>query len=144
MDKIMVCLSKDKQWTAKAVQLACGLAKDIQAEIVLVKMIPVDHLSWLNSEAGYAHLQEDDFMEAACFGRICTDDGVAVSFLPFQYYTLADAIVDAADYLNAGAVFATLPPSLVKPWHRFQMKSLEHHLNAHRHSLYALDKPLLT
>lgn len=138
----MVCLSKDKQWTAKAVQMACGLAKNTQAEIVLVKMIPVDHLSWLNSEAGYAHLQEDDFTEAAYFGRICTEDGVAVSFLPFQYYTLADAIVDAADYLNAHAVFATLPPSLVKPWHSFQLWSLEHHLNARSRHLYQLDKLL--
>ncbi len=123
---IMVQIS-DCEWTLEALHCAGLLARNTSARVVLVKMIPVQHVNWLGTEWGYANLTDQDRAELADYQATIEDYGVEFAPLLFQYVTLAEAIAQAAEFVNAQIVFAKIPESVIPFWTRFQRWSLNQH-----------------
>lgn len=120
---IMVQIS-DHGWTLETMHCACLLARNTPARVVLVKLIPVQHISWLGTEWGQVNFTDQDRAEFAHYQATVEDYGVEFAPLLFQYVTLAEAIAQAAEYVNAQIVFAKLPQSVIPFWTRFQRWSL--------------------
>jgi hypothetical protein len=81
----------------------------MSAKIALVKMIPVQYYSWLSTDLGLMNFSEQDRNRLADYQATIEDYGVEFSAHFFQYVTLAEAIRQAAEHVNAQIVFATLP-----------------------------------
>src|SRR5260221_8460506 len=101
---IMVQIA-DRGWTLTALHHACTLARGTNAEIMLVKMLPVQHTSWLGTEFGNMHLTEQDRADLCDFQATVEDYGVPYTALTFQYFSLAGALADASDHVDAQIVF---------------------------------------
>jgi hypothetical protein len=125
--RIMVQIA-DPEWTQEALYDACILARKHCGEVALVKMLAVQHLSWLGTSEGLMGLSELDRAAMKNYEATVEDYGVNFSSHVFQYFSLPEAVVEAAEYLDADIVFATLPKSLVPQWHEFQMRKLRHRL----------------
>jgi hypothetical protein len=124
---IMVQIA-DHQWTLDALHRACLLARDMNAEIALMKMVPVQHLGWLGTEFGNINFTAKERSELHDYEATAEDYGVPYSTHVFQYATLLEAISEAADYVKAHIVFATLPQSVIPFWQRFQLWGLRNRL----------------
>jgi hypothetical protein len=140
VSQIMIEIDQPK-WTLEALHLACAVARVSSWEVVLVKMVPVAHISWLGTELGYQNfsIADEEFL------RVCLataeDYGITASVRLFQYVTLSDGIADAAEYFDTQFVFATLPYYRLPGWRRFLMWRLRRQLAERGRSLYTLDRP---
>ena len=117
---IMVQIS-DREWTLEALHRACLLARITSANIALVQMIPVQHPRWLGTDMGYMNFTDQDRVEFTDYQATIEDYGVEFTPLLFQYATLAEAIAQAAEHVNAQAVFARIPESIIPFWTKFQV-----------------------
>ena len=131
----------DRAWTMDALHLACAMARSTEAGITLVKMIPVQHLSWLGTEDGYRNLTQQDWDNLSSYRATAEDYGVCLSLEPFQYVTLPEAISDAAEYFDAQTVFATLPKYTIPYVRRFHMWTLQRRLARQHRRFYSLERP---
>jgi hypothetical protein len=128
MATIMVQMT-DGERTLEALHLACALAHAKQDTVALVKMVPVQHIGLLGTELGFMNLTDADCKEMADFEAV-----------PFQYATLAEGVAQAADYVDARIVFASLPTSVVPYWYRVQCWILRRQLARHDRQLYLLER----
>lgn len=124
---IMVQIA-DQEWTMDALHRACRLGRTMPTQIALVKMIPAQHVSWLGTELGNRNFSEHDQREIINYEATIEDYGIEYSSTVFQYSELDEAILQAADILNASIVFATLPKSAIPFWRKLQVKSLRRRL----------------
>ncbi len=131
---VMVLMGEDS-WTVEALHRACGLARTNGAEVALVKMIPVQHVGWLGTEFGYQNLNWEDRDALYDYLTIPEDYGVRFSVQLFQYVTLPEAISDAAEYLDAESVFATLPAGQIPLWRAWSLARLRRRLARHNRTL---------
>ncbi len=120
---IMVQIS-NHEWTREALHCACLLARNTSARIVLVQMIPVQHASWLGTGWGYLNLTDQDQADFADCKAMLEDYGVEFTSLVFQYVTPTEAIAQATEHVNANAVFAKIPKSVIPLLTAFQRWSL--------------------
>jgi hypothetical protein len=104
-------------------------------------MVAVQHLNWLGTPLGSIDFDQSEFSH---YEHIAAEHKIKVSACVFQYYALADAILDAAVYVRANAVFATLPIHLFSFWRKFQLWRLQKKLQQQHCHLYTLDEPLDT
>ena len=118
----------ERTWTVETLHSACILARKTGAEIALVKMIPVQHLSWLGTDFGYRLFTEHDRQELHDYELTLEDYGIQFSINVIQYTMLIDALVQAAKNLDAQVVFAQLPKSPIPYWHQFQTGMLRRRL----------------
>jgi hypothetical protein len=118
----------DRQWTLDSLHRACRLARETNAEIALVKMVPVQHIGWLGTEFGNMNFTSREQSELRDYEATLEDYDVPYSSHVFQYATLAEAISEAADYVDAQIVFATLPKSIIPFWRQFQFWGLRNRL----------------
>lgn len=138
MSTIMVQVM-DSQKTLEALHFACALAHGQQTKVVLVKMVPVDHVSWLGTELGEDHFTDEDSQALRTYREVANSYEVEVETQTFQYTTLTPAIVQAADYVGAQIVFAELPPSVLPFWYRFRAWLLRQALAERGGHLYLLE-----
>ena len=113
-------------WTQKSLERACILARSQSSQVLLVKMIPVQHIVWLGTELGNQCVTNKDLDQIVECRATAEVYGVRVSNHLFQYVTLPEAILQAAQYFDADVVFATLPPCLLPIWRQFQIWWLGH------------------
>ncbi len=125
-------------WTMQAVHLACAIARNNQSEVVLLRMIPVTHPSYLGTSYGSAPLtsQERQFIDE--YTATAEDYQVVLSVKAMQYVTALDAVMDAAELLDVDIVFANVPQCVIPYWQRFRTWMLERHLAAQHRRLYTL------
>lgn len=124
---IMVQIA-DGEWTMDALHRACRLGHTMPTHIALVKMIPVQHTSWLGTELGNRNYTERDLRDLINYEATIEDYGIEFSSTIFQYSELDEAILQAADTLNASIVFATLPKSVIPYWRNLQLHHLRRRL----------------
>jgi hypothetical protein len=124
---IMVQIA-DRAWTMDALHRACRLGRTMPTHIALVKMIPVQHISWLGTELGNRNFSERDQREIINYEATIEDYGIEFSSTVFQYSELDQVILQAADTLNAAIVFATLPKTIIPFWRNWQLQSLRRRL----------------
>jgi hypothetical protein len=140
MKTIMVQMA-DRKWTMQALHLACALARNNHAEVVLLRLTPVKNLGLLGSELANVPPSDDEYEDLGRFGQTAEDYGVPMRVQPMQYTTLIDAIDQAAEFLGAQAVFAKLPQNAIPYWRKFQVWSLSRSLASRCCQLYTLDEP---
>ena len=128
---IMVQIA-DRAWTLEALHCACVMARARSAQIALVEMTPVMQPSYLGTELAYLALSESDRMNSLEYQATLEDYGVEFSLYRITYLSLVDAIVEAADYVNAEVVFATIPWSIIPFWQTFQRRQLRRRLARNR------------
>jgi hypothetical protein len=126
--RVMMIQIADPTWTLKALHCAGAMARQQSAKIVLVKMVPVQHMGWLGTDFGYLNISEQEREEIADYQSMLEDYGVEFELCLFQYATLAEALVEAAEYVNAQIVFATLPESAIPFWRSYQLLNLRRSL----------------
>ena len=131
---IMVQIAKRK-WTLDALRCACLRACKMPVRIALVKLIPVQHFAWLGTDLGYMNFSEQDRIEFIDYQKIVRENGVQFSAHLFQYASLHDAILQAANFTGAQIVYATLPKSIIPFKHNYQLQWLRHHLAQQRREL---------
>ncbi len=124
---IMVQIA-DREWTMDALHRACRLGRTMPTHIALVKLIPTQHVSWLGTELGNRNFSERDQREIINYEATIEDYGIEFSSTVFQYSELDEAILQAADMLNASIVFATLPKSVIPYWRNLQVLRLRRRL----------------
>jgi hypothetical protein len=137
--KIMVQVSNYRT-TLEMLHLACAMAGDLKANVVMVEMVAAQHPGWLDTDFGIWSRAEQARREIASYRATAEDYGVEIELQPFQYITLVDAIADAADYVDADSVFANIPESIIPFWRRFQIWLLRRRLARCGRRLYLPDQ----
>ncbi len=138
MKTILVQMS-EPSWTMQALHLACALARNNVAHIILLRLMPVAHPSYLGTAFGNSLPTDDERHAIAEYAATAEDYGVELSIQPMQCATTLDALVDAADQVNAAVVFAHLRQSWLPYWHKFQIWNLKRQLSAAGRQLFMLD-----
>jgi len=139
MKTILVQMT-EKQWTMPALHLACALARNTQAQIILLQLMPVAHASYLGTQFGYTAPTPQELDDIDEYKATAEDYGITLTIQPMQCLTPLDAVVDAAGQLNADAVFAYVPKSPIPYWQKFQKWTLRRRLSAANRQLFMLDK----
>ncbi len=134
----------DRAWTLQALHHACLLARQSGAEVALISMISVQYWSWLGTAFGAMNFTAAEEAALHDYAATVEDYGVPCSLHVFQYITLAEALAEAADNLEAQFVFATLPHSLIPYWRYFQLRGLRRRLAQEHHQLIDPDSPDLS
>jgi hypothetical protein len=120
---VMVQVS-DAAWTRDALHRACTFARQQNASIVLVQMIAVNQLAFIGTEFGMLYQTTEEKIAFAEYQATIEDYGIPFRAVTFQYFSLGDAIVEAAQNAEASWVFAHLPHSVIPLWDRVQAWSL--------------------
>jgi len=138
--KTVLVQMADKKWTMQALHLACALARNNHAEVIVLRLMPVHNIGLLGSELGNVSPSDDEYEDLDLYGQIAEDYGVSMRVQPMQYTTLVDAIDQAAEFVGAQAVFAKLPKNAVQYWRKFQLWNLGRSLASRGCQLYTLDQ----
>jgi nucleotide-binding universal stress UspA family protein len=130
MDTILINMS-DSKWTTNALHEACTLARGENLQIVLLHLMPVQHLSWLGTDLAIQPMTPRQREQLNSCVQTAEDYGLSLILQPMQYTSFVEAIVQAADTLSARFVFTKAQPGLFKRW---QESRLKQELAAHGHT----------
>lgn len=137
MKPILVQMA-DVSWTTQAMHLASAFARSSETELVLLRLIRVQHTGYLGTS--FAHTQPtpaEDF-QIYSYAETAEDYGVVLSVANKQCTHELSALVEAADQTDAQAVFACVPASPVPYWQRFKTWNLRRELAKHGRLLFTL------
>jgi hypothetical protein len=140
MKPFMVQLA-ERTWTLQAMHLACAMARDEGASVVLLYLMKVDHILWLGTELGDLPPTDQDHQLLNECESVAELYGVTLSLEWMQCHTLVGALTQAADALDAQGVFAQLPQSKLAFLNPLQHWNLKRQLKAQRRELYTLEQP---
>lgn len=136
----VMLVSGEPQWTAKAFHLACAMARSNSGRVTLVKMVAVGHPILLGSPEGSRYVSHKEMAALTELAATADRYGVPVHIAVCQFANYANALVDAAEQLDAAAVFAALPASHIPFWSRFQQWRVERSLARSQRSLHTLEQ----
>lgn len=139
-DYNVLLVSGEQQWTAKAFHLACAMARSNGGRVTLVKMVAVGHPALLGSPEGSRYLDHKEMAALTELAATADRYGVPVQITVCQFASYAHALVDAAEQLDAAAVFASLPASHIPFWSRFQQWRVERSLARGGRTLHTLEQ----
>ena len=139
MNTIMVQIC-DLEWTHQAVHLACAMARNQEAEVALVRMVPVQQMTWVGTDLARIPMSQEEHQLVDELQATAEDYGVKLSLRDMQYFTLKEALVEIAEALASTVIFATLPVSSLPYWRQFQMWSLQRQLNRRGCHLFTLEQ----
>jgi hypothetical protein len=129
----------DLAWTQQALHLACQRARESRAEVCLLRLIPVRYARWLGTE--FASQTAIGLMYADLAEHIATveDYGFHLNIHHMFSMTVDEALLQAAQHLNAVAVFTQPQQSVLPYWGWLQARRLEKMLKAQGCELCLLD-----
>jgi hypothetical protein len=134
----------DRAWTEAALHVACAMAHSSngsEGTVVLLRMIQMQHYSWLGTDFGWESFSPEESSAIWSYKAIAEKYGVELCVEPMQWLDYVDALVQAADDLDADAVFAHVPASKLPLWRRCQTWDLRRQLQHRQRALYTLDQP---
>ena len=135
--KIMLVIG-DADWTVNAIHLACTIARREGRELVIVKMLPMQHTGWLGAPQDFTALTRDErHLLSNCLST-ADDYGVTATSEFFQYVDLPEAIRQAAEHYEASTVFAMLPHYRLAFWGKLMNNQLERQLHQQHCTLHTL------
>jgi hypothetical protein len=135
----------DRQWTIQAMHLACAMARNTHARLVLLHLRPIKNPALLGSDVGLNALSDSEYDDLEEYGMVAEDYGVTLTVQPMAYESWVDALVQTAEYLNASVLFAHPSGQANIVWHwfqRWQQWILRRQLASHHCHLYTLDLPM--
>lgn len=141
----IVVQMSDRQWTMKAMHLACAMARNTQSSLVLLHLRPVKNPGLLGSGIGLDVLSDREYDDLEEYGMIAEDYTVRLTVQPMTYESWVDALVQTAEYLNASVMFAHPSEETNIIWRRFQRWQqwiLRRQLRSRNCHLYTLDTPV--
>jgi hypothetical protein len=141
MYNIMVQMAEEG-WTMHALHLACALARNTGAKIMLLRLIAVQNPGLLAASMNPSSPTEREYASMEEYAATAEDYDVELVVQPMQCVNGLDAIVDAAEQLDALVVFAQVSDSHIPYWHKFQVWNLERRLRLQRRQLFTLDQPI--
>jgi hypothetical protein len=112
MSPILIQMA-ERQWTLHALHLACAVSRNQGDAIVLLRLINVDHLSYLGANFGDYPLNATEINDLNEYLATAEDYGVQLTMQPMQCTDPVEAMAQAAQFLRAGIIFAYIPP---QPW----------------------------
>lgn len=134
---LMVVLG-DRQWTQQAMHLACAMARDAGALVIVVKMVNVNHPLLLGDAAGLRDYTREDRCLLQDCAATAEDYGVTFRLQVFAYASYVSGVVSAVEQIGVSTLF--MPP-LSGPlafWNRFMLWRLR---RAVHKPLYTLQTP---
>ncbi len=140
MNTIMVQAAK-KRWTLQAMHLACAMARNTHAKVVLLHLLPVNNVLLLGSPLGMEPTTMEERQAVKEYTSVAEDYGVELELIPFQYESLVDAVAQAAEEVDASVVFARLPEGGFQLWRRYQAWSLQRQLQSQKRQLCTMVEP---
>jgi hypothetical protein len=135
LSRILVVLG-EKQWTRRAMHLACAMARNQGAAVMVISTVPVANPQQLGN-INY-HPDHDLDYQKFVHDLIATaeDYQVPLETIQLHYASYINGISSAADELKAAAVFATLPKYRLKILANLQFWRLSRAIKCR---LYTLD-----
>ncbi|MEZ4670339.1 MAG: hypothetical protein R3E39_20730 [Anaerolineae bacterium] len=127
------------QWTTQALHLACALARSDQSRIILLRLIEVQHISYLGSDFANRPLTPREFSDIAEYSATAEDYGVEMSIAQIQCLSPLAAVVAAARVVNANIVFVHVPPSRVPFLRQYHLWQLKRQFAQAHQQFYTLD-----
>ncbi|MBX3063797.1 MAG: universal stress protein [Anaerolineae bacterium] len=121
---ILVLLTENAEWMNEAIHQAAQLARRTGYPLAVLKMIPVQHTSWLASAPTYIEHSDAELKILKTAQATAEDYGVEICMEPFQYVTLPEAIYDAAMHYQAAVLYATLPTKWLEFWRQHKINWL--------------------
>ncbi len=140
MTTILVQMA-DARWTEQALHLACAVTRSTHAGVTLLRLIPVQHYSWLGTPFGYPGLSSEESARIWKYKGVAEKYGAELTLEQMQSISLVGALCDAADLLDAQAVFASIPDSIIPFWRKYLVWELRRLLAQHQRTLYTFDHP---
>ena len=137
MKTILVQMS-NRHWTMPALHLACALARNTNANVVLLQLMPVRHAAYLGTAFGLTTPTTQEYRDIDEYRATAEDYGVDMIIQPMQCLDTWDALIQAAQSLEADAVFADIPESWMPFWQKFQTWWLRRRLTPRQ--LFVIDK----
>jgi hypothetical protein len=137
MQTIIVQMS-DKRWTMEAMHLASALARNIDGRVVLLRLVLANNPGLLGWEFGLVPATAKEQRQIEDYAAIAEDYGVEFSIKRMQYISLAGALAQAVELLNADVLFAHIAESGVAVLRRLRLWNLRRQL--HRCRLLTLDE----
>jgi hypothetical protein len=132
---------ENRRFTMQALHLALALARNQQAQVVLLRLIPVKHLGYLGTSLGQCEMSADEQAALRDYAATAEDYGMDITLRQMQCEDTLAAVTEAADYLDADVVFAQVRPSWLPYWQVFRRWWLEQQLALHGRQLYTLQTP---
>jgi hypothetical protein len=141
--KIILVQLSDHQWTMPVLHLASALARTTNAKIILLYLTPVAHPSYLGTPFGHTPTPPtlQQYADIDNYAATAEDYGIEISLQIMQCITPLEALLDAAEQLQADAVFAYVPESRIPYWQRFQKWRLQRRVAKTNRQLFILDRP---
>lgn len=139
--KVIAVQMADRAWTTQAMHLACSMARNTGSQVVLLHLMLVNtpHLLGFGLVGDRPSRDEDKMIQE--YATIAEDYGVEISLQLMQYSSFMDALVQAAEQLDAAAIFARLPKPSVAVLHKVQLWNVKRQLSAQGRQLYTLEQP---
>jgi hypothetical protein len=141
MEPILVQMATD-EWTMQALHLACAIARNNDTQVALLRLIQLEHASYLGTCMGDRQPNHDEYQRLREYAATAEDYGIELTVQSMQCLTLLDAVVQAAEQLNAQLVFAHVADSRIPYWHQAQVWNLERRLHSEGRQLFTLEKPV--
>lgn len=101
------------EWTRRAVHLAAAAAREADAAVALLHLVPVAHLEYLGAGAREALLNPAEFDALSDYTATVAAYGVAVHVELFEFSDYTGGVLSAAEQHDAAAVFAAAPGGLL-------------------------------
>jgi len=136
--RLMIVMA-DARWTQAALHLACAMSRREQAELLLLKMLPVRHPLLLGTAGGSLSFTAVDAQLLKLMAMTAEDYGIPLEIRHCQYANYWHAVVDAAEQLAVTAVVVHIPPSPIPYWQEYRRWWLRHQLARQRQHLLTLD-----
>jgi hypothetical protein len=118
-----------RAWTIDALSAACLMARRMDATILLVKMVPVQHIGWLGTALGYLDFTEQEQEEMAEYQELIEEYAVEYTPYVFQYLNLINGTIQIVEQFRPQMAFIKLPQTLIPMWRRFQWYRLRQQLD---------------
>lgn len=134
----------ERTWTLETLHLACAMARDEGTFVVLLHLMRVNHIAWLGTELGDLPPTERQYQLLDECQSVANLYGVALSLQSMQYQSLVNAVAQAADAVDAQAVFVQLSQGKLTILNRLQHWNLTRQLRVKHRQLYTSALPLET
>jgi hypothetical protein len=138
VSRLMIVMGEPK-WTLAALHLACVMPRSDQAELLLLKMVPVQHPLLLGTPGSSLGFTADDAQALENMAATAEDYGVLLTIRRCQYANYWNAVVDAAEQLRATSVLVYIPPSPIPYWQSLRHRWLVRQLARQSQLLLTLD-----
>ncbi|MEO8608199.1 MAG: hypothetical protein ABI690_09975 [Chloroflexota bacterium] len=141
MVTVLVQMAEEK-WTMEAMHLACALARGSGAQVALLRLVQVQHPSYLGTSFGNKPPDKREYGRLNEYTATAEDYGIALDVHSMQCLSAMDAVVDAVEQLEAVILFAHVAASRIHYWRKFQVWNLGRRLVSKHCQLFTLDQPV--